>query len=229
MRCYRAPDRTAVAAALALVAVLTCIAPPAGAADVRCPAAAITVLNITAPDAEIVCRAAQVAADFLTARGFVVKDAATISIVDRLTAIDLPSIIGTYAAKTHHAEVLRYEAAAKQLPERPAFGVPMSPDLYRSFIVHEIAHAIADPNFVRRPLAPAHEYIAYTTQLATMPDELRNAILRNVDTDGYEHLKEVGDMLLMMDPNRFAVKSYLHFIEPQNGAAAFEQLLTGRF
>jgi hypothetical protein len=85
--------------------------------------------------------------------------------------------------------------------------------------VHEIAHAIADANFVRRPVAPAHENIAYTTQLATMPEELRNTILRNVDTDGYEHLKEVGDMLLMIDPNRFAVKSYLHFMRPQNGSA----------
>jgi hypothetical protein len=228
MHDYRALGQTAVTAAVGLVGVLTC-ALPAAAADVRCPAAAITVLNASTEDAEIVCGAARQATEFLTSHGFQVKDAATVSIVDKLTATDLPSSIGAYTPATHHAEVLSYESAAKQLPERPAFGVPMNPALYRSFIVHEIAHAIADANFVRRPVAPAHEYIAYTTQLATMPEELRNTILHNVDTDGYEHLKEVGDMLLMMDPNRFAVKSYLHFMQPQNGSAAFEQLLTGRF
>lgn len=212
---------------LAGLASLISISAATNAADRRCPVGDFTIVDARVHEVDTICRAVEDAIMFMRAQGLEQRGPVTIRLVDSLTDTQVASAVGTYNGKTASVEVLTYEAALRLPPERPAFGMPMNSSLYRSFIVHEVAHAIVHPNFVRPPQVAAHEYIAYTAQLATMPEELRAAVLQNVDTDGFDHLKEVGDMLLAVDPNRFAVKSYLHFARDADGETTFYKLLSG--
>jgi len=200
---------------------------PVNAADQRCPVGDFTIVDARAHEVDTICRAVEDAIIFMRAQDLKQRAPVTIRLVDKLGETSVASAVGTFNGRNASIEVLTYEAAVQLLPDRPAFGIPMNPSLYRSFIVHEVAHAIAHPNFVRKPQVAAHEYIAYSAQLATMPEELRAAVLKNVDTDGYDHLKEVGDLLLAVDPNRFAVKSYLHFVYNGDGETTFYKLLSG--
>lgn len=203
---------------------------PASADSVRCRIPEFIVVDADPQYAELVCDTVTDTVYYMERYGFrATRPETRVHIVDTLVQTHFVSSLGSYDAKHDRIEILSYEAALKVLPHRPAFGIKMSPELYRSFVAHEIAHAIANVNFARPPVVSAHEYIAYTVQLATMPESLRAAIIRNVDTEGFDHPKEVDEMLLAVDPNLFAVKSYLHFARPQNGALAFEQLLTGQF
>lgn len=176
-----------------------------------------------------VCDAVADAVSFMTANGFEFKAPFTVAVVDRITHSQLVTTLGAFNAKTREVEILGYEAATGFLPDHPPFGIPMNPELYRSFVVHEAAHAVAHPNFVRRPNLAAMEYIAYTVQLATMTEPLRERVLDSVQTEAFDQPQEIGDQLLMFDPARFAVKSYLHFIRPGNGAEFYQRLLTGKF
>jgi hypothetical protein len=195
----------------------------------RCPTAEVTVRHTGAAEAAKVCEAVADAVGFMTAHGFELKAPFTIAVVDQITQSPMPSSLGAFNAATREIEILGYDAATRFFPDRPPFGIPMNPEIYRSFVVHEVAHAVAHPNFVRRPNLAAMEYIAYTVQIATMPEPLRRRVLASVETEAFEQPREIGDQLVMFDPARFAVKSYLHFIRPENGAAFYQRLLTGKF
>jgi len=203
--------------------------PAVSAEGVRCASADFTVFNAGPGDLETVCGAVSDVVAFMSAHGIEVKRPTTIRVVPRLAEAQVTSTLGTFNGRTSHIEILTYEASRTVHPDKPPFGMEMNPAIYRSFIAHEVAHAIAHPNFVRRPLIAPHEYIAFTVQLATMPEELRRQVLETVRTDAFEHAWQASDVLMMLDPQRFAVKSYLHFTASPDPAAVFQQLLTGRF
>jgi len=197
---------------------------------VGCTVVEIIVVDAQPDEAEMVCELAEDVSRFMQAHGARQPPRmTTVQIVDRLSRAQLASTIGTFDATNNHIEVLTFEAAYRLMPKHPAFGIPMNYDLYRSFIAHELAHAIAHPNFTRRPVTTAHEYIAYTAQIASMPPELRAAVFYNVRTPGFAHPREIDEVMLALDPNRFAVKSYLHFMRFGDEDASFVPLFTGRF
>lgn len=203
---------------------------PAKADSLRCAGGNFIVNGASPAELDTVCAAAADTIRFMGSHGFEVAGVfTTVEVVPAIRLKTFASALGAFDGELNHIELLSYEATLRQLLNGQVLGVSMTPELYRSFIVHEMAHAVARVNFKRRPVVSAHEYIAYTVQLATMSDELRGRILDSVDTEAYDHLGEVSDMLLMLDPHRFAVKSYLHYFRPENRASAFQQLLTGKF
>lgn len=216
-------------AGAALLQLCALLSPPAGAEALACPTAGVTVSHPDPRVAAALCDAVADTVAFMTAHGFERKTPVRIRVVDRITHSHLVSTLGAFNARDREIEILSYDAALAFLPDRPPFGVPMNPDLYRSFLVHEVAHAVAHPNFTARPTLASMEYIAYTVQIATMPEPLRRQVLAGVDTEAFGRPAEIGDQLLMFDPARFAVKSYLHFIRPENGAAFYRRLLSGNY
>jgi hypothetical protein len=215
----------------AILLLLGALLPPAvsSAEPTACPTAGVTVHHNNPVEGARVCEAVAETVAFMTAHGFEFTAPFSIAVVERVTQSQILTTLGAFNARSRAIEILSYEAAIRFLPDNPPFGIPMNPELYRSFVVHEAAHAVAYPNFVRRPNLAAMEYIAYTVQIATMPDPLRRQVLAGVQTEGFDEPKEIGDQLVLFDPARFAVKSYLHFIRPGNGAAFYRALLTGKF
>lgn len=219
--------------ALIYAAFLTLAAYPLSSpavAQVTCSVVEISVVDAQPDDAEMVCEIAADVSRFMQRYGaHAPPRPTTVHVVERLSRAPFASTIGTFDAAHNRIEILTYTAARRVMPTRPAFGIPMNRDLYRSFVAHEIAHAVAHPNVVRGQAVAVHEYVAYTAQLATMSPALRDAVLCNVPTQAFTHPREIDEVMLALDPNRFAVKSYLHFVRVDEEARSFDQLLTGRF
>lgn len=216
----------------AAILLLPCaLLPPAiaSAEPLACPTAGVTVSHADPAEGAALCAAVADAVAFLTANGLEFRAPFQVRVVDQITHSHLPTTLGTFNATAREVEILSYGAAVALIPDRPPFGIPMAPELYRSFVVHEAAHAVTHPNFSARPTLGAMEYIAYTVQIATMPEPLRQRVLASVETNAFDKPGEIGDQLLMFDPARFAVKSYLHFIRPENGAAFYRRLLSGNY
>ena len=108
------------------------------------------------------------------------------------------------------------------------FGLPMSPGLHRSFIAHEVAHAVAQWNFeVPDPGFAAHEYLAYVFQLDTMHEQLKRVVLERVDVPAFQRADEISEVYYRLNPDYFAVKAYRHFLATKDRRALLRAILSG--
>jgi hypothetical protein len=55
-----------------------------------------------------------------------------------------------------------------------------------------------------------HEYLVHASQLAVMPENRRNAIIKSMDVGPWESGDAISDIYMAIEPGKFAVKSYLH-------------------
>ena len=180
----------------------------------RCPGTGIWVANWNVEERDRVCSAAAAAIAFFRAAGLTYH-------ADDLTIRPLPPggdgddqcVIGHYYVLRNEILILTYDAAiAESRKHPPAFDMPMSPALWQSFISHETAHAVAVQNFaagVRRPTAS--EYIAAVVELATLPPDLRQAILDHYDAKGFADASEISMLSYELNPAVFAVMAYRHY------------------
>jgi hypothetical protein len=124
--------------------------------------------------------------------------------------------------------LLSFAAYRRQVVEDPPFGERASEALYRSFGVHEIAHAIADENFsMSRVPWLSQEYIAAVAQLATMEPALRSRILARYHLEAFHTTASMSTLYYQLDPSAFAIKSYLHFMALDDQGAFLRGLLSG--
>ena len=139
-----------------------------------------------------------------------------------------PISIGWYNPTNNSIFVLDYKSAvAESRKVPPAFGIPMSISLWRSYLVHEIAHAIVERHYMAgdHTLAPT-EYIAAVAQLSTLPEDTLDHLLSNYwNVSAFDDEAEITDLFYFMKPCEFSVKAYLHYSKPENGQAFIRQLL----
>ena len=204
--------------------VLLPVAAIAAEEPFRCPVTGIQVTGWSTEERDRVCSASAAAIAFLRAAGLAYR-------VDDLTIRPLPPgdaqegqpVIGCCNMLRNEILVLTYDdavVASRKYP--PAFGMPMSPALWQSFVSHETAHAVAEQNFavgVRRQTAS--EYIAMVVQLATLPPDLRKVILDHYDAKGFDDASEISMILYDFDPAVFAVKAYRHYTALGDRGPAF--------
>ncbi|MHC4093118.1 MAG: DUF6639 family protein [Planctomycetota bacterium] len=195
-----------------------------------CPEAHATIVCKDETQALTACAAAMDAFDFLAGWDLAGSTPVTIKVVERLAPVHGHPPFGVYDATSGTIEVLSFAAGREMVGATPVFGAVFDEELYRSFIAHEVTHAIADQLFAAgTPSITAHEYIAYVAQLATMLAILWERILAWTSVEGFTDEHEITEMYLALSPEHFAVKSYLHHIRPENGKAFIWRLLTGCF
>ncbi|MEN8249138.1 MAG: DUF6639 family protein, partial [Bacteroidota bacterium] len=91
-------------------------------------------------------------------------------------------------------------------------------DLHKSIIIHELAHALFWNNKGNHIIAREfHEYFAYTIQLALLEKSHREQIILSSDVPAFSNRSEISEEYYLLNPTRFAVKSYLHFISVKEG------------
>ena len=135
---------------------------------------------------------------------------------------------GSYNRTTGEVKLLSFGAFQGQYDDYRTFRVPVSRALYRSFGVHEIAHAVADDNFQVSPVPwLAQEYIAAVVQFATMDPALRSRILERYHLSGFDTPASISSIYYQLDPGAFAIKSYLHYIGLEDPRAFLHDLLSG--
>lgn len=193
-----------------------------------CPNSNVVVALSQSEDCETACTGAIDAISFLEANGFRLAGPINIHPMGRITNEILADAFGYFDSRTERIHVQSFSASQGAVQGLGIFGLPMDRDLYRSIVTHEVAHLIASHNFtMESPSGAAQEYIAYVTQLATMPPGLRGLILANFPGEGFRTSMEISPAIHMVSLENFAVGVYRHFVRTENGAAYFRRLLTG--
>lgn len=201
-----------------------------GAEPFHCPDSQVVVLAETRIDQQRVC--ASVASSKLVLETLGLKPigdgAITIELLQVLRQGNGSHAIGQCHYRSNRIEILTYDAAVAASMKHPAaFGVPMSKALWESYVVHELAHATAQLQFAPGvPTFTASEYIAAVAQMTALSPVVREQILANYgDTMGFERDSEITELFYCMDPPKFAVMAYRHFLKPENGVRFVGRLL----
>jgi hypothetical protein len=169
-----------------------------------------TAIGWTRDDAEQVCSAVQDSLSWLRTTELTLSERVTVRPLDDQGALTSTHRLGRYDSRTKEIQILPFDAAFKaSVEERPAFGVPMTRDLWRSYIAHEMAHAVADAYFASGVShLTAGEYIAGVVQLMVLPDGAREEVLENFrKVAGWDSASEISALYYLMAPGAFAIKS----------------------
>jgi hypothetical protein len=188
----------------------------------------IRVIGGLMNEQEAVYVEAQNAYDFFRPLGLDFPDQLEVVFTQHLQSSEEMISIGRYNPKSNSIFILDYQSAvASSSRAQPAFGIPMSFPLWRSYLVHEITHAIVERHSMvgDDTLAPT-EYIAAVAQLSTLPKGTLDHLLSNYrNVPAFEDESEITDLFYFMKPCEFAVKAYLHYSRSENGQAFIHQLL----
>lgn len=141
----------------------------------RCDPRNIVVRSPDYADVPMSCDGARDAIMFLGSQGLKVTSEVTIEIVPTLASQVGASAAGCYLEPERRVLMLSYFAFEKC---GSWFNISAIRQLYRSFVTHEAAHALAACNFkIPKPSIQAKEYIAYVTMFAAMDPALRECVL----------------------------------------------------
>lgn len=196
------------------------------AGSVQCDLRNIHVTADDPHDARVACEAAERATTFLQTLGLDVSAEVYLEIVPALDTQDTDTIAGYLEATQNRGVMLNYREFRK-------FGtwlrVPITREIYRGLVAHEVAHVIAARNFrMPTPTIQAQEYIAYVTTLATLEAAQRARIMQQYDGDGFDTEQQMNPTIYLCDPMRFGVEAYRHFLKQGDKAGYFGAILTGR-
>lgn len=213
-----------------ILLLLTTSVLPASAAEKRCVGTNTTVYAESANDIRLACAGAADAASFLSQLGLTVDTVMRVDVLDVISVQIWENssfrVLGEFDAKQNRIKVTSTDGQREMAKEKPIFGIPYDEAFFRGVVAHEVAHAIADDNFqVAEPSRMAHEYIAYVVQLATMPARSRQQVLDHYQATAFSTELEINPMIYGLNPDVFAVKSYLHFLKPDTGIAFVQRLL----
>ena len=203
----------------------------ASAADAEvataCPAIRVRIDSGSPADRALVCEGAAQARDFFRSHGIEVRQPIRLRV--QRQPFDAPMRhIGSYSSAERQITLLAYESIRAQNERDSLFGLPMDRALYRTVVVHELAHAIADQHFKVRPVPlVVQEYLAYVAQLSTMAPDLRHRVLSEYPVPAYRHLDEMSSTYYALDPSGFGVKVYRHFRSLDDPGRFLRDLLSG--
>lgn len=150
----------------------------------------------------------------------------TIAFVDALNINASGKALATFKPETMTIQVLTLEMDRQQFAQDEILNRKIDLELYKSILVHELAHAILWVNKGNQSIArELHEYFAYIIQFTLLPESYRNAIVTASDVRGFSSRDEITIEYYLLNPTRFAVNSYLHFLKNNEGWAYLKMML----
>jgi hypothetical protein len=174
------------------------------------------------------CSSTEKAIGFLRSIGLHTSGQVRIKLVRHISHARYHSLFGSYEPAIQQVMILDYaEAAQRSEGKQKIMGIDLTEDLWCSFAAHELAHVISKP-YLNAGVTThtAAEYIAFVTQFTVLSPETREMILSAYhDVHAYNSLEEMSETYYLLDPNRFAVKSYLHFSTLQKPGDFIRRLL----
>lgn len=223
-----APHRMRFLAVAVMILFFTipCVA-QAEVAGTKCESGDIRIQGLTGAEHTFACDATARTVAFMKTAGFSHIPPIAIEIVTALPP-GLPQSLGCYDSASSAVYLLTPEACEARWGAEDYFRIPNSDGIYWSFLVHEVAHAVASVNFsTKAPTSTALEYIAGVAQLSLMEADLRSQVLSQFPGKGYADAGEINILSYQLDPANFLVQSYRHYRKPEHGPAFVEKLLTG--
>lgn len=203
-------------------------AEPETAVATTCAGTPVAVSAREMDDRRLLCEAALEATRFFHRHGLIRRQPLLVNVHQDAEVGEGSIEIGRYDRTTGEVKLLSFSAYRRRYAKKQPFRSPVSRALYRSFGVHEIAHAIADENFRVSPVPwLTQEYIAAVAQFATMESALRSRILERYRLSAFDTPESMSSIYYQLDPSAFAVKSYLHFLRLEDPGRFLRDLLSG--
>jgi hypothetical protein len=192
----------------------------------RCGGGVVTVIAGAAADREAGCAGAGRAIAVLDDLGLPVLGPIVVQVVDELVIANGVAALGTFDPRTRVVKVLARSAYSVGKADEGVLGLPLDDHLHASVFAHEVTHAVFHQHEARIPLSPAaHEYVAYSVQLTTLPPDHRRRVLERFKVSPFDNVEQVNGMILAFDPNGFGVKAFLHFQGAADQNAVLENLI----
>ncbi len=192
----------------------------------RCAGGVVTVIAQSPADRDAACDGAGRAIAVLEGLGLPVLSPIVVHVVDKIDIMHGASALGTFDPRTRLVKVLARSAYSLGSVDETVLGLPFDDDLHASVFAHEVTHAVFHQHETRIPLSPtAHEYVAYSVQLTTLPNDHRQRILNRFEVSPFSDVDQVNGIFLAFDPNSFGIKAYLHFRDAADQNAVLEGLV----
>lgn len=113
-------------------------------------------------------------------------------------------------------------------PEGPYAAVAPE-DLFRSILMHELAHAAIYEATLGQPRSYARdEYLAYALQIGSLPAETRAAFLAAAAAETPVDRARINGVILSFAPELFAARAWQYFSSPGRGCDEVPDILAGR-
>lgn len=195
------------------------------AQPVACPAGRILTEN-AGEDAALICTLAARATRQLASCNLGVPAPVTIAVVPELE----DQCLGLYHCGMGRIEIL---SPGAYLPLRAegrasAFATVSDEAFFEGVIRHELAHAALDG--MPCPFGSClvnQEYIAYTMQVRFLPEADRIAFEAAIDQDGRVTRDMLSSIMLMMAPQTFARRAWLHLSAREDPCGFIGQIARG--
>jgi len=150
----------------------------------------------------------------------------SLTFVDRLVINQTGKSLAIFNPNSMEIQVLSIDNCKKIFGNGAVLGQSIDLELYRSIIIHELAHALFWLNKGNNNIArEIHEYFAYTIQLASLSESIREQIILSSNVSAFSNREEITEEYYLLNPTRFAVKSYLHFINAEHDWPYLKRLL----
>jgi hypothetical protein len=160
---------------------------------------------------ESICAAAGKALEFLARYDLHPKRAIRINIVETSILSEGYDAYGSYDIKSEVINLMSYQAILSSVNHPTMYGEPFDEVHYPGAIAHEVAHAVMHHNLRYKQISQAaQEYLAHATQLAVLPEDRRNAIIKAMNVNPWATGDAISDVYMAIEPGKFAVKSYEH-------------------
>jgi len=193
----------------ALALALAAAGAGAAAEPLPCSGSGISVEAQAPALAERICRIAVDTAAFLSRCGLPLGGAVEIRVVPTLPE----GCTGLYHCGEGYIEVTDPASLAGHRAPDTRFAAIPTAAYFDSIVAHEIAHAAMDA--VPCPFGTCEvteEYVAYATQIATLPEAARTAFFAAEEV-GPARRADLSLALLKLAPDLFAAKAARHFAE----------------
>ncbi|WP_432698356.1 DUF6639 family protein [Marinobacterium sp. YM272] len=180
---------------------------------VHCPDQQVEIQAVSQLDAESICTASADALAFLAKAGVKPNAVITIEMVEQSLEHYGSKAFGSFDQRTGHIRLMSVESIQALITQARMFDQVLDEEHYRGLVAHEIAHALFHQNGPDAQLSnAAQEYLAYVTQLAVLSAERRRQIIARADVEAWAPGDEISEIYMAFAPQKFAVKSYLHFV-----------------
>lgn len=137
--------------------------------------------------------------------------------------------VGVYHCGENRIELLSLNALAKARSEKSIFQPLTTPDYFASIILHEMVHAAYDGvDCAHEFCGVTSEYLAYALQLDALAPDMRAHVTQATDPDAPVGTDELNVVILMMTPDKFALKAWRHFSQQVDMTAFVADIMDGR-
>jgi len=193
---------------------------------ISCGRALVVLEAGDAVDLRLACEAVDDAVGFLVGHGLDSGQPVSLTIVDTLPSRHEFTALGQFDTRRGEIRLLSLAHSLQACAGNPPFGVPMSSEIHRSFIVHEVIHALTHVAGSAARADPLKmEYVAYVGQFASMSEDLREHLITISGAEPFVTDEEISINVYLLDPNRFGLRSWLHFYRAEEGSALLHRAL----